>query len=374
MQLVGGYSVATDGNALDSTRALQRAIDAMSPWGTLYLPSGVLRVDYTVRMRPTIRLVGAGRARSSIVQANPSLSGVTVESGATDWVIEGVAIIGSRAAGATQGQNAGLSIYGGARGTVRDVRIENFAGIGLQAGGIVDSVFEDIDIANVGLHGLWLGWNGVNASAGYARRNRVRRVCITGVDVDGLEVHAETIFEDVTLRATGLRYTAADGIGKAGGFYVLPASDRAGYDISGTRMKSDSAAGSGFDIGTGCERVILRDASASNNGASGFSLAGRDCYLGNFRAYGNGANPQTPLRAGVLIGSPGGSAACNRNTVTDGIVDYNICGLLMADRSIFAAYGDLPTLNRVRGLTMFGNGNPYINPVPSAPNFINLNG
>jgi hypothetical protein len=374
----GTYSVATDGVTSDGGR-LQQIIDAAAPNTRIILPDGVIRPAKPLIMRHRKQLVGAGPHRTHIVQPAPDQSCFTVENWAEDWHLEGFAIHGTKRPGVTMRPVAGLSTYGGHRGTIRDVKIANTEGIGLQIGGTQNMVIEDVHIQYVGFHGLWLGWHTANKSMNFAAGAKVRRLNMHNIDVDGIEVHRDADFEDVMLVDVATNYVAPDGFGTAGGFYVMEVGYHASPDfepavnVRARNVRVYRSVGAGFDIGNGATDILLQDCKAIANGGAGFSIAGKDCTVQRFQAYGNGGGSRTVLKAGVVIGGQMGSRGCHRNLISEGICEYNVdYGIDIVDRTTFPSYGDTPIWNRILDVHMQGNKAIIRNPNPHAPNTIRL--
>jgi len=357
-----GSGVVADGVTLD-TGALQAAINNAAPNTRLYLPPGVIKYAYPLTLKSAVELVGRGPRKTILQQTDPNLSGLVVAPDAVDWMVEGMTIAGTRPTGSTQGPNAVLQTTRGGRGQVRDILLRDASGMGLQVAGSTDCLFERVEVTNIGLHGVWLGWSAVNVSASYAKRNTFKGLRVSYTDLDGVEVHADTVFEDVTLTNTGVNYGPG-----AGGLFVLAAPDKVGYRVKLVRCFSRASGVSGFDIGQGASEISMTDCEAQDNAVAGFSFAGNNCRLVGFRAYGNGTKPSVPARGGVFIGSPGGAAVCHSNVIAGGIIAYNAgYAVDILDASTFPGYGSCPTGNVVQGVRAYGNAGGYRVASPGSP-------
>lgn len=130
---------ATGDGSTDDTSSFQRAIDALpDEGGTVHVPSGTYAIDATrnVRLRSRMHLEFAPGAVLAAIANDAERAYVVLIQDVSDVEVSGGSIRGERARhlGATGEWGHGLTVRGGSRVTIHDIRISDCWGDGISIG------------------------------------------------------------------------------------------------------------------------------------------------------------------------------------------------------------------------------------------------
>lgn len=183
---VKDYGAIGDGVANDST-AIQAAINAAKAvQGTVFLPPGLYLIGTTTLYLTTtgatggdpvsIKIIGAGTEASTIryTGSGTAISSGTTINGGESIVIEDLTIIGNGSTGSARGLH--LKRYWHAS-SIRNVRIESFAGTGLHLHRCFALVVDSCTILNNGGYGVRFD----NNNAGTIQNSRINLNALGGV-------------------------------------------------------------------------------------------------------------------------------------------------------------------------------------------------
>jgi len=310
---VKDFGASGDGQTLD-TAAIQAAVDAVQPGGTLRFPSGVYRIDTdkAVRLKDDMR-VELGDATLVGDNARGRICRIFDITGRKRVAISGGTLIGSRSGAPSLGD-------------------------GIWAVDSQDLVFENISIQNFFIDGIILTGN-----TG-CQRVAVRRCTATNNRRTGLAiVHASDVtVEDSTFEKT-------NGQSPAAGINVEPNPGESNRNIRISRCTSRRNVGVGIYVHTGLgvtvAEVTIENNVVEDNGANGIVAIKVDgvSMVGNRIArHQHKAIPGKALATGGIAVGDGS----NRVTITGNSLEANLRGIFIAGA----------TAVEIRGNTVVGNG------------------
>ena len=152
---VSAYDTGAKGDGTtDDTAAINAAITRASGLGggTVFLPAGTYKTTGSINMASNVRLTGAGRAATTLVQTVDTASVVECDS-VTDIEVSDLGILGQ--ATYTNGGH-GVRFSGVTRGRLVNLHIQKVScyGIGMEVGQMKDILIEGCLIENTGADGI----------------------------------------------------------------------------------------------------------------------------------------------------------------------------------------------------------------------------
>ena len=167
---VRGYGAACDGET-DDTASIQAAIDAVSTCGggVVYLPPGTYRVSktqwqsYALRMRPHVKLMGAGAGATvvQLVDDTPAIIAIIHAEAAHGMALQGLTFDGARYEVYQSDQMAAVRLVSTEGASVRDCGFRNPRGDGLLINGPASPTahlsIENCEFDGAGRSGITLG-------------------------------------------------------------------------------------------------------------------------------------------------------------------------------------------------------------------------
>jgi parallel beta-helix repeat protein len=310
---VNDFGARGDGQTLE-TAAIQAAIDAVPPGGTLRFPSGVYRIETDKSLRP--------KDNMRIELGDATLVGDNVK-GAKCWIFlirgrKNVAISGGTLIGSRSGSpNLGMGIF---------------------ADDSQDLLFENMTFRNFFIDGVILTGN-TGCQRVLVRRCTLSNNRRTGIAI----VHAS----DVTVEDS--TFEANVGTSPGAGLNVEPNPRETNRNIRISRCTSRRNAGNGIYIhkglGVAIAEVTVEDNVVEDNGGHGIVASGIDGLSMTGNRIARHRNKAIPGKAtatgGITVGD-----GCQRVTITDNSLEGNLRGIFIAGA----------TGVEIRRNTVVGNG------------------
>jgi parallel beta-helix repeat protein len=290
---VGDFGARGDGQTA-ATAAIQAAIDAVPPGGTLRFPPGVYRIETDKGLRPKDNMrIELGEATLVGDNVDGLICYIILIRGRKGVVISGGTVIGSR--------------YGRPR-----------LGLGIYVDDSQDVLIENVSIRNCFFDGIIMTGN-----TG-CQRVAVRGCTSSSNRRTGLAVvHASDVtVEDSTFQGN-------TGQSPGAGLNVEPNKGESAGNIRISRCTAIRNAGVGLYVHTPTSEVALENNVVEDNGANGIVALGVDglSMTGNriARHRGKAIPGKAPATGGIVVG--GGS---KRVTITGNTLEENLRGIFVA--------------------------------------------